>query len=631
MIHWKTIPLLLLTLSFCIGIIVMRYFDLSFAVMLIGVLLCTTLIVILHRSASKRVYFHATSLVLFVLMGGFWYKSSLPEHKASHYSHYIQSDKTMMVLSVKNVGLTQKGKTKIQASVIGVLDQNSQLKPTSGAIIIYSDLPKAAITYGSTAWVQTTPKPIPETPNPYSFDYKAFLAQQHIYFQGYVRSTDWHDLNRFSGNRIVRMAQRMREAAYGKLDQALQDSVALGVASALILGDKSLLQEETREDYARTGASHVLAVSGLHCGIVAGVLLYLLQFIRRQTLSVRLIKVTIALIGLWLFALVTGLAPSVLRASIMFSFLLVGRLLLFRKVNLYNIIALSALLMMIHDPMIVFSISFQLSYSALIGIIALQDKIYKLVFFPYPFLNKIWELVTVSIAAQIGTLPFTLHYFHFFPFYFWLSGIVVVPLAAIILKSGLLTVGLSLVSPDWGKIPAWILHQSITIMNTSVEACRQLPSIDLTDIYLNSVQLLCISLSTVALLIGWSLYSKKWIWISVYCLMGFSGATLAKTLQQSSQCIIQTYSVDQDILVDVYRGYNCVCYTNLEPNDPRIHNATAGNRGHHGISNCRYEAVSQNVNVIEFIGGQSVSNVLYLKDKGISQRIDLKSLNDVKL
>jgi competence protein ComEC len=623
MIHWKTIPLVILALAFGAGIIVFEYLQVPLRFLVIGIACSTLCIIGMHRLSDLKVYFAGISIALFMLMGGYWYTSHQPEYRSSHYSHFLGEENTRMLLSVRNTGKTQKGKTKVSASVLAIQDNEDRIWQTSGNILIYTDIPIEEIAYGATAWVRTSPKPIPENLNPHSFDYKAFLAKQHIHYQGYVRSTAWNELEIFTGNPILRFAHQLQDAAQKKLDQQLQDSIALGVATALILGDKSLLQEDIRQDYALTGASHVLAVSGLHCGIIAGLLLYLLQFIRRQSLAIRLIKVMMALLGLWLFALVTGLAPSVMRASIMFSFLLVGRLLLYRSVNLYNIIALSALLMMLHDPMIVFNISFQLSYSALIGIIALQDRLYRMVYLPHAGLNKIWELMTVSIAAQIGTLPFTLHYFHLFPFYFWLSGIAVVPLAAVILKSGMLTLVLSFWSDEWGSVPAWILHKAISIMNVSVEACRKLPAMDTTQIYLNPFQLLLLSLTIGSLILGWSLYSKRWLKMSLICFLGLSAATCIKSYQQSSQYLVQSYAVEGDVLIDIYQGTKCMCYTNIAPDDPRIQRLTEENRGHHGISDCIYEYINHDTFEMQLLDGDKMVSSISAGEKAPPQRFKL--------
>ncbi|MBO5863624.1 MAG: ComEC/Rec2 family competence protein, partial [Paludibacteraceae bacterium] len=152
--------------------------------------------------------------------------------------------------------------------------------------------------------------------------------------------------------------------------------------------------------YSLTGASHVLAVSGLHVGVVfifsnffLG-LIFIRKFKRWRYLPL--------LFVLWGYAFVTGMSPSVVRATIMFSMMIVG-MMTGRKGVTYNTIAASALLMLIYNPLYITDIGFQLSYTAVFSIVLLQDKISSLLDVKNVFLKKVWDLTAVSIAAQIGT------------------------------------------------------------------------------------------------------------------------------------------------------------------------------------------------------------------------------------
>jgi competence protein ComEC len=147
---------------------------------------------------------------------------------------------------------------------------------------------------------------------------------------------------------------------------------------------------------------------------------------------IKWLRALILLTGLWMYALVTGLSPSVLRAATMFSFIIAGQA-LNRQAYIYNSIAASAFLLLLVQPAILFEVGFQLSYMAVIFIVFLHPYLYRLLSFRYKILNSAWSLTCVSLAAQAGTVPLSLFYFHQFPSYFILSNFVVIPAATVII------------------------------------------------------------------------------------------------------------------------------------------------------------------------------------------------------
>ena len=176
---------------------------------------------------------------------------------------------------------------------------------------------------------------------------------------------------------------------------------------------------------------HVLAVSGLHVGIIFFILNFLLTPLNRNK---RLLKIKLFLLvgALWFYAFLTGLSPSVMRSCTMFSFIVVGEN-LNKRTNIYNTLAASAFLLMLINPLIIFGAGFQLSYIAVISIVFFQPRLAALVAVKNRILKYVWDLFTVSVAVQIGTAPISIFYFHQFPVYFWLSNFIVIPGAALIL------------------------------------------------------------------------------------------------------------------------------------------------------------------------------------------------------
>jgi competence protein ComEC len=267
--------------------------------------------------------------------------------------------------------------------------------------------------------------------NPGEFDYRRYLAVRGIYNQAYLESGLWktNGNNRRSSIRIL--AFRMQ----GQLLRAYQkiglNNTLYSVLSALTLGYKNDLETHTKQVFSQAGVMHVMALSGFNVAVIALAMGYLLVFSDRYRAG-RIFKTMVIILVIWLFAFVTGLSPSVTRAAVMISFVMTGKL-IHRQINTYNILFASAFLLMAISPGLIFDISFQLSFAAVMGIIIYQPVIYRLVVFKHTISDKIWEIFAVSCAAQLSTLPLTLYYFHQFPVYFWLTNLYVVPLVSVII------------------------------------------------------------------------------------------------------------------------------------------------------------------------------------------------------
>lgn len=285
---------------------------------------------------------------------------------------------------------------------------------------------------------------LPQALNPYQFDYAEYLKYQHVHYQ--LRS---------SSSEKLRSQASLRSEAF-KLRSKLIDSFRnsaianenASILMAILLGDKSELDPQLRTDFSRAGAMHVLAVSGLHLGIVFLLFDQLLRLFRLRKQSwFRVILLTSIL---WGFALLTGLSNSVMRSALMFSFLIAAELLNRKGVSL-NSVAASALILLLLDPFRLFQLGFQLSYAAVFGILTIYPALSSIIQSRNYLSSKLIDLMLISIAAQLSTLPFTLAYFHQFPNLFLLSNVLVIPLAFLIVGGGVLLSLLYLASAKmWG-------------------------------------------------------------------------------------------------------------------------------------------------------------------------------------
>ncbi len=316
---------------------------------------------------------------------------------------------------------------------------------------------------------------------PFEFDYKSYLNKQGVTASAYTSANKVILLDASSSLSAIAYASQLQKSAVYSLRKYISTDREREVAEALVLGYKEDLSQETRNSYQATGAMHVLAVSGLHVGIVALILRWLIGLIPLLPLRLRWLNCVPVIIGIWMFAFLTGASPSVLRAATMFSFLMIG-LELKRPTSVYNTLAASALLLLIIDPSLIFQLGFQLSYLAVLGIVTFQPY-FQSFYRPKTKIGMyVWSLMTVSLAAQMTTLPLSMYVFHSTSSMFWLSGLIVIPSATIILILGLLTIlfsGIPLLAQWLGLA----LEKVLWMVNSGIYGLAQLPSAQIEHLY----------------------------------------------------------------------------------------------------------------------------------------------------
>ena len=355
--------------------------------------------------------------------------------------------------------------------VEAVQDSQQQMSPAAHRILAYFEVTadSRALQAGDVLLLRGKVRQVQAPLNPHQFDYKAYLSYRGVHHQAFVDA--WQRIDQQPS--LLSTAAQLRQYCIGILRQYLPTADEFSVGAALILGYKAELSEAVEEAYANTGAMHVLAVSGLHVGLVQLLLMALLGKIPLRGRWWRYLRTLLILLGIWGFALITGASPSVLRAATMFSFLAVGQA-FERPTNVYNTLAASAFVLLCFNPMLLYHVGFQLSYLAVLGIVYFQPRIYKLWFIENKVGDYVWKLAAVSLAAQIGTLPISLYYFHQFPLYFLLSGLVVVPAAGLILGGGLMLFAVQAV-PVLGGLLGQALYGLIYLVNACIFTIEQLP------------------------------------------------------------------------------------------------------------------------------------------------------------
>lgn len=386
---------------------------------------------------------------------------------------------------------------KVTAEVLRVRD--TTWKARNAKVILY--FPKHAFPrpfrYGDVLLIEGQPDTLDAPANPGEFNYKAFLAAKNIYHQHFVREGKVIKTGYAPPNRFVAFAFRSREWAEAVLEKFIHGEREVAIASALVLGVTDGLDNELTNAYAATGTMHILAVSGLHVSILYFILLSIFKPLNRCR-GGRWLAALAALTALWLYAFITGLSPSVLRAVTMFSFLALGRPAA-RSTNIYNTLAVSACCLLLYDPFLIRSVGFQLSYLAVLGIVYLYPRIVVLWEPQHAFTTRVWKLCAVSAAAQVATFPLSLLYFHQFPNYFLLSNLLVVPLSSAVLIGGLSLVVLGFATPV-ATVLGYCLEMTIRLLNGAVFVMEGLPFSLTENIYITPAQCMLLMLFIIAVL-----------------------------------------------------------------------------------------------------------------------------------
>jgi competence protein ComEC len=326
--------------------------------------------------------------------------------------------------------------------------------------------------------------PIQNKGNPGEFDSEAFWSRQNIYRMAFLSEEDLRFVDYKESGFLQSFWEDARRQCKEVLRKYLPQQVS-GLAEALILGDKSRLSSEDRAAFSSAGAMHVLAVSGLHVGIVV----YLLMFVfgKMPRILSRTQANLLALVLVWVYAFLTGMSPSVQRAAFMFTLLVLSQS-FGRTHDPLNVLFFSAFVLILIDPLILYDIGFQLSYLAMLGILTMYKPLAALVFIRWKWLRKVWEGTAVGIAAQLTTVPLTLYYFHQFPNYFALSNLAVMLLSALILGLGIALFAMQFL--HWlSSLIGFALGFLLFALLFSMQWIEQLPAAVATGFELNAFML----------------------------------------------------------------------------------------------------------------------------------------------
>lgn len=401
--------------------------------------------------------------------------------------------------------------------------------------------------------------------NPAEFNYKRYLTHHNIYHQSFIHKQQTRKIASEKGNPIIGFALNFREHQVEKFRKYLNYKDAQAVASTLILGYRAEIDQQIIDTYSKTGTLHILSVSGMHVAIVVLLIDFLLGFLNKYRHG-KLIKLVLMLSLIWFYSLITGLAPSILRAALMLSFVLIGRY-KYIKTNTFNIIALAAIIILLNNPLNIMDVGFQLSFLAVLGLIYIYPKIYGLYHAKYKLIDICWQCVCVSIAAQIATTPLSIYYFHQFPVYFMFSNVYMLLPAIIIMYLGIGFLICSSIFPEMiMKILGFLLNHLIDLTNKGLTLIEQFPYASVSQIWISKTETLIFYTIIILLLSS----AKKinylrtaYLLIFIWCVT----STYSFYNKINKQNIV-FFSLRKNSTVAIVKGRSALLITDLESSDP---------------------------------------------------------------
>lgn len=554
-------PLTKITVWFVIGILVSYYWQptnyIASIALLAGLIIFLILYFLARKNKKTNLFFGISAYFISFFVG----ISTLLFHTDSlQKSNYIHCKKAFETSQSVTLTLHEKLKSNDYNDRYIALLNGIENKQYSGRIIlnVQKDSLQNPLIIGNIIKIKTILQPNNPPKNPNQFDYSNYLKNKQIYAQAYVTKSEIK-ISKIIKKDIWYYAAKLNSRIIRNLEKRNFNKSEMSVALALILGQQQEISSDIIQDYQYSGATHVLSVSGLHVGFIMLFIAFILKPIP-NTKKGSFIKLMAILFSLSGFAIISGLSPSVLRSVVMFSFLAIGNHLR-RSGNIYHTLLVSIFLILLFEPYFIFDVGFQLSYLALFFILWLQP-ILSNIWIPKNKIQKyIWDALTVSFAAQIGTLPLCLYYFHQFPGLFFVTNIVILPILSFIMIAGIIVMLLAI----FDCVPFFMIEvfeKSIYLLNKTIHIIASFESFVIRDISFNFYYLLAFYLLIISSIIWLKKpsYTRLVVVLSSAILLQISFILTKKEMENKQELIV--YNTKKSTLISERKGKTITIFTN---------------------------------------------------------------------
>lgn len=449
--------------------------------------------------------------------------------------------------------LVNKPKSYKALVSIDAVYTNNGWQQVSGNALLYlkKDSTALALKYGSQIVVTKALSPISNLGNPGGFNYQAYCNFQHIYYQAFIGNKQYQVLASSNVQPFRQWLFSIRDNVLATLRTYIHTANELAVAEALLIGYRDDLDRDLVQSYSNTGVVHIIAISGLHLGMIYGMLNIFFSWFKRYH-ATRIIKPITIILVLWLFTLIAGAAPSILRSAIMFTCIVLGDA-MGKRSNIYNTLALSAFVILVINPYSLWDVGFQLSYSAVLSIIIFYKYILQWLYFKNKLLKWFWALNAVTLSAQILTIPIIVYHFHQLPTLFFITNLVAVPVSGLILYAELLLLLTTWFAP-LAKGIAWFTEHLLAWMNDFITRVDALPFSVWNGLQIQLPQVLLLYVSIIAAAV-WLLKRTTKALLACLCFTCvFFGWRYWDVMGKHQQHKLIVYNVPQHTAIDVIDG-----------------------------------------------------------------------------
>jgi competence protein ComEC len=564
---WKQTPFTRLLPSLIGGIIIQWYLQLPALAWWVLFLSAVCFKLIFPKISFSRRYRFSwldgiAIAILIISTGGLlaWF-NDIRNDKNWFGNSYTTGDVMIVTL---NEPLVQKAKSFKANAGIEYIIRNGKAIKAKGKIILYlkKDSIDRGVGYGSRIIFNKTLQEISNSGNPGGFDYKRYALFQDITHQVNLKAGEFVVLAGKKRAPIQSALYNVREKILDILRTNIKGGRESGLAEALLVGYKDDLDRSLVQSYSNTGVVHIIAISGMHLALIywlVNLLLKPLGKIKRW----RWLKPIVAVLVLWSFSLLTGASASVLRAAVMFTFIVCAES-FSRKTNIYNTLAASAFFLLCINPYWLWDVGFQLSYAAVLSIVIFQKPIYNIFYCKNKLLDHVWKLNAVTLAAQLLTTPLSIYHFHQFPSYFFLTNLVAVPLSSIIVLGEILLCTVSFI-PSFAELIGGVLSRLISLMNSYVGRIESLPGSLWDGLQINipqSILLFVVIAGTSFWLLG---KYRQGLIVALVALLFFLTIRSGSFIRAEQQQKIIVYNVPQRRTIDFISGRDCFFYGDRFP------------------------------------------------------------------
>lgn len=553
---WKKAPFVKLLLATIAGIVVQWHFQIGSSIWWIIIPACFAIIfsfffIPFFSRYKLRFIAGIATVILFFSIGALlaWQKD-IRNNKQWLGNFYKEKNGLVVTLIEPPVEKTKSIKAN---ATVSYLLQNEKEIPVKGKIILYfkkdSLLPQLG--YGTQIVFKKSLQEIKNAGNPGGFDYKRYSLFQGITHQIYLKPDEFIVLNEKKEHWLDKFIYSSRERVLNILRKNITSEKELGLAEALLIGYKDDLDQSLVQSYTNTGVIHIIAISGLHLGLIYWLLALLLKPLQKRK-KTKWLRPVLIITGLWLFSLLAGAQPSILRSALMFTCIVLGDTLT-KKTSIYNTMAVSALILLCINPYWLWDVGFQLSYAAVLSIIIFMRPIYNSFYIKNKILDGIWKLNAVTLAAQILTVPLSIYHFHQFPNLFILTNFLAVPLSSIIVLGEILLCAISFI-PSIAVLVGKLLTWLIWIMNTYIERIEAIPFSLWDGLQISILQAILLFLFAIGISYWLMEKSKIAVKLGLLALLGFAALRSYSFIEADRQQKIIVYNVPQKRAIDILNG-----------------------------------------------------------------------------